>query len=271
MSWSGSKATWSHSSANRAARSNQGSPVVLVPLVGALAEVLVVVPTLEVLVELDGVVHVLADVGPDHLGRDGRVVEHADDLADVVAQRPEHHLVVGTGPLGQGRRLQAVRELVGGEPVGDVAQLPQHGEELLRHPRLVLHRLPPDHRPLLRRRLIHPRERRSGLRLGRRHASRAYDSNRSVPEEENTLERQLEPPARIDGIELVLGFLVAVHDHWLPALEMVVLPHHPEDEESSADDQRRPNEVAIDGVPRAPRPASISTTMPSSSCAASTS
>ena len=43
-------------------------------------------------------------------------------LADVVAERGDDHLVVGAGPLGQGGGLQAVGELVDGEPVGDVGQ-----------------------------------------------------------------------------------------------------------------------------------------------------
>ena len=59
---------------------------VLVARVGVGAEVVVVVPALEVLVVLDHPVDVVAHVGLDHLRGDGGMVGHAHRLADVVQQ-----------------------------------------------------------------------------------------------------------------------------------------------------------------------------------------
>ena len=102
--------------------------LVLITRVRIAAEVRVVVTALEVLVHFDHPVHLVAHVRPQDLGGDARVVGHADRLADVVTQRGDHHLVVGAGPLGHGGGLQRVRELIDGEPVGDVGEAAQHAE-----------------------------------------------------------------------------------------------------------------------------------------------
>ena len=94
---------------------------VLLAGVGIATEVVVVVPPLEVLVRADHVVHLGAHVGRQDLGGDLRVVRDAHGLADVVAQRRDHHLVVGARAFGEGRRLEAVRELIDREAVGDAA------------------------------------------------------------------------------------------------------------------------------------------------------
>ena len=131
------------------------------PGVGVAAEVLVVVPALEVLVDPDHLVDLGPHVGPDHLGGDGRVVGHADGLAHVVQQRGEHHLVVGTGALGHGGRLEAVGELVGGEAVGDVGEGAQQLEQPFGDPPLVGRGLGPDLHPVLEGGLVHAGEGRS--------------------------------------------------------------------------------------------------------------
>ena len=61
--------------------------------------------------------------GPQDLGGDARVVGDADRLADVVAQRGDHALVVGARRARRGGGLQAVGELVDREAVGDAAEL----------------------------------------------------------------------------------------------------------------------------------------------------
>jgi hypothetical protein len=62
------------------------------------------------------------------------------------------------GPLGQGRGLEAVRELVDGESVGDVGERAQHSEDAVGDASLVLDGLGADHRPLLGGRLVHAGE-----------------------------------------------------------------------------------------------------------------
>ena len=86
------------------------------------------------------------------------MVRHAHGLADVVQQRREHHLRIGTAALGTRRGLQRVRELVDREAVGDLGERPQHLERTVGDPRLVFARLAPDDRPLLGRRFVHPGE-----------------------------------------------------------------------------------------------------------------
>ena len=139
----------------------QGEPrlaPVLLAGVGVPAEVVVVVPTLEVLVGADHVEDLVTHVGAQDLRRDAGVVGHRHVLADVVAQRGHHHLGVGAGLLGPGGGLQRVSELVDGEPVGDVAQRLEHGEDLGRHPGLALGGLGADLGPLLGAGLVHPAE-----------------------------------------------------------------------------------------------------------------
>ena len=99
------------------------------------------------------------DVGTQDLGGDARVVGHRHRLADVVAERRHHQLVVGAGPLGPGGRLEAVGQLVDGESVDHVGQRLEHGQHPVGHPALVAAGLGADRRPLLGRRDIHPGER----------------------------------------------------------------------------------------------------------------
>jgi hypothetical protein len=113
---------------------------------------------LEVLVGADGVVHLVAHERPQHLGRDRRVVGDAHVLAHVVAERRHHELVVGPGPLGQRRRLQAVRELVDGEAEHHPVEVAQQRQHVLGDVGLRGHGLVPDDAPLLGRRLVHPGE-----------------------------------------------------------------------------------------------------------------
>ena len=107
---------------------------------------------------VERVEHVGAHVRPQHLRRDRTVVGHADRLADVVAQRRDHHLGVRAGPLGQGGRLQAVGELVGGEAVGDLTERPQQHQDPVGHSALVLRGLLADHGPLLGGGFVHTSE-----------------------------------------------------------------------------------------------------------------
>ena len=132
---------------------------VLVPRVGVLAEVLVVVLALEVLVGPDHLVGLAADVGPEDLRRDHRVVHHRNGLADVVAQRRHDDLVAGAGLLGAGGGLERVDELVDLEAVGDLLEGGQHLEDAVGHAGLVLDRLDDDVVPLLFGRLVHAGER----------------------------------------------------------------------------------------------------------------
>ncbi len=120
-----------------------------VPHVRVHVEMCVVVTTLEVLMGQDGRGHLGPDVGPQDLCGDPRVVGHRHRLADVMTEGGDHQLVVGTGPLGPGRRLQAVGQLVHGEPVDHVGQGLQHGQDPVGHPALVADRFGADDRPLL--------------------------------------------------------------------------------------------------------------------------
>ena len=95
---------------------------VVVAQVGVHAEVVVVVPALEVLVVEDGGDHLRPHVGAQDLRGDARVVGHRHRLADVVAERGHHQFVVRSRPLGPGGRLEAVGQLVHGEAVDDVGQ-----------------------------------------------------------------------------------------------------------------------------------------------------
>ena len=128
---------------------------VLVARVRVGTEVLVVVTPLEVLVHLDHPVHLVAHVRPEDLGRDARVVGHADRLADVVAERGDDQLVVGAGALGERGGLQRVRELVDREAVGDAGEAPQQAEHRFGHALLVGEGLLDDHAPLLGGGLVH--------------------------------------------------------------------------------------------------------------------
>src|SRR5581483_4213191 len=131
---------------------------VLLSRVRVATEVVVVVPALEVLVYEDHLVDLVADVGPKDLRGDARVVGNADCLADVVAQRGDDHLVVGSCPFRERRSLQAVGELVGREAVGDLGERLEHGEHPVGDPSLVLRGLGTDDSPLLGRRLVHSGE-----------------------------------------------------------------------------------------------------------------
>ena len=66
--------------------------------------------------------------------------------------------VVGAGALGERRGLQAVRELVDGETVGDLRKRAEHAERTFGDSPLMLGRFLTDHRPLLGGRLVHSRE-----------------------------------------------------------------------------------------------------------------
>ena len=140
-------------------------PLVLLAGIRVAAEVVVVMPALEVLVDLDHPVHFVTHVGPQDLGRDPGVVRDAHRLPDVVAEAGDDDLVVGAGTLRPRRGLQAMRQLVDGEPVGDLRERPQHAEHTLGDTVLVLERLFADHRPLLGRRLVHAAEARLWLCL----------------------------------------------------------------------------------------------------------
>ena len=120
--------------------------------------------SLEVLVGDDHLVHLVAHVRLQDLGRDPRMVRDADGLPDVVTERRNHHLVIRAGSFGERRRLERVGELIDREAVGDVGQRAQHLEDALGNAVLVLERLLADHRPLVGGRLVHARE-------GGRHAS----------------------------------------------------------------------------------------------------
>ncbi len=142
---------------------------VLLARVRVHAEVLVVVAALEVLVHLDGPVDLGTHVRAQDLGRDTRVVHHADGLADVVTQRGHDQLVVGARALGERRRLARVRELVDGEAVGDLLEAAQEHEHTIGDPPLVREVVVHDHRPVLGGAFVHPGEA-GGCRGGFRHA-----------------------------------------------------------------------------------------------------
>ena len=80
------------------------------PRVGIAAEVVVVVPPLEVLVGADHPVDLLTHVGLEDLGGDGGVVGHGDGLADVVAKRCDDNLAVGARP--RSARVAVCRQCV---------------------------------------------------------------------------------------------------------------------------------------------------------------
>src|SRR5438270_759554 len=147
-----------------------GLTLVLIAGVRVAAEVVVVVPALEVLVVLDHEVDVFAHVRLEDFGGNGAMVGHRHDLADVVAQRRHHDLFVCARPLGARRRLQAVRQLIDGEPVDLVRQHPQEGEHGLALVLLALGRIDTDLAPLLGRGLVHAGER---LRHGHKPSSLA--------------------------------------------------------------------------------------------------
>ena len=81
-----------------------------------------VVAALEVLVDPDHLVDLGAHVGLEDGGGDLGVVGHTDRLADVVAQGGDDDLGIGARPLGPGRRLDRVLQLIHGEAVGDGLQ-----------------------------------------------------------------------------------------------------------------------------------------------------
>ena len=95
---SGSKAIWSHSSANCSASLNSSGVSVSrwFSRVRVATEVVVVVPALEVLVHEDHLVDLVAHVGLEDLGGDARMVRHGDRLADVVTQRGNDDFLVGS-------------------------------------------------------------------------------------------------------------------------------------------------------------------------------
>ena len=70
----------------------------------------------------------------------------------------DDHLLVGAGLLGQGRRLEAVHELVGREPVDDLLEGPQHPDDPLGDPVGVLAVLADDLHPMLFGALVHAGE-----------------------------------------------------------------------------------------------------------------
>ena len=71
----------------------------------------VVVHAFEVLMHFDHPIDLVGDPWADHLGSDRRMVGVGDDLAHVVAQRPDDHVDVCSRSFGHRRRLQTVHQL----------------------------------------------------------------------------------------------------------------------------------------------------------------
>lgn len=72
--------------------------------------------------------------------------------------------------------------------------------------------------------------------------------DRLVAEEQDAVEREMEPAAGIDRVELILCVLVAVHRYWLTPGVVSVLAHHSEREVADVDDQQRTDQVAVYGI-----------------------
>jgi hypothetical protein len=70
-----------------------------------------------------------------------------------------------------------------------------------------------------------------------------------VTEQEQTVEWELEPPARIYGVQLVSGFPVAADCDLFASTLVTVFLHHAEGEILRSDYQGRPHEVSIHGIP----------------------
>ena len=106
-----------------------GLAAVLLAQVGVHAQVLVVVAALEVLMEDDHAVDLVAHVGLEDLGGDFRVIRHRDQFAHVVEEGGDDDLFVGAVTLGPRRGLQGVLHLINGEAVSDRAQALHHVED----------------------------------------------------------------------------------------------------------------------------------------------
>src|ERR1700733_12955410 len=120
-----------------------------VALVGVEPEVVVVVPPLKVLVGHDHCGDGRVHVGAEHLRRDSGMVGHRGGLTDVVAQGGDDPFVVRSRFLGPGGCLQAVGQLVDGEPVGHLSQGLEESQDAFGHSALIVHRFLTDDRPLL--------------------------------------------------------------------------------------------------------------------------
>jgi hypothetical protein len=122
---------------------------VLVPRRGVAAEVVVVVPALEVLVGADHVVHLVPHVRAEDFSRDPGMVGDRHRLADVVAQRRHDHLVVHAGPLGSGGGLQGVDQLIDRKSADDLLQRGEQAKDSVGDQGLSLGALGADVGPLL--------------------------------------------------------------------------------------------------------------------------
>src|SRR5260370_41088737 len=67
---------------------------ILLAGVGVTTEVVGVVTSLEILMRAEDVVHLIADVRPEKLGRDARLIGNTDRLATAMAQLIENHHIV---------------------------------------------------------------------------------------------------------------------------------------------------------------------------------
>lgn len=81
----------------------------------------------------------------------------------------------------------------------------------------------------------------------------------------------MEPLARVDCIQQVFRVVVALNADFFAGALMTVFDHDAKGEVVGIEDQRSPDQVTVDGIPRAPRPASTSRRTPNSSWTASTS
>ena len=122
-------------------------------------------PTLEVLMGADHVEDLVTHIRPQDLRRDPGWL--GTDTYFPMSWHNDATTISGSVPASSascGRGLQGMSQLVDGEPVGDVAQRLEHGEDPGSHPGLALCGLGADLGPLLRVRLVHSAEA-AGVRL----------------------------------------------------------------------------------------------------------
>src|ERR1700722_6174706 len=131
----------------------------LLAQVGIHTEVFVVVAALEVLMERDHAVDLVAHVGLQDLSRDFGMVGYGDQLADVVQQRGDDDLLIRAIALGSGGGLEGVLHLIDRKAVADIAQSLDHREDLAGDTGLRLDRALNDLGPLLTGRDVHARKR----------------------------------------------------------------------------------------------------------------